>query len=142
MRFRALRAVAVAALILLLWNPASTRRLPAGDQPIVLLDGSLSMTGPGEPWRAALVSARALARSRGALVWRFGNRVAGFDSVPPVDGASRLAPALEAAAARGGEVIVLTDGLVDDAGSLPPDLRRRPRVIVQPHPSSVGAFVA
>ena len=142
MRFLALRVVAVAALILLLWNPASTRELPAGDQPIVLLDGSLSMTGPGEPWRAALDSARALARSRGALVWRFGNRVAGFDSVPPAEGASRLAPALEAAAARGGEVIVLTDGVIDDAGSLPPDLRRRPRVIVNAHPPFFDAFIA
>lgn len=142
MRFLALRAVAVAALILLLWNPASTRTLPAGDQAIVLLDGSLSMTGPGEPWRAALDSARALARSRGALVWRFGSRVTAFDTLPPADGASRLAPALEAAAARGGEVIVLTDGMVDDAVDLPPDLRRRPRVIVQPHPAFFDAFVA
>lgn len=142
MRFLALRAVAVAALVLLLWNPASTRELPAGEQPIVLLDGSLSMTGPGEPWRAALDSARALARSRGALVWRFGNRVTAFDTVPPAEGASRLAPALEAAAARGGEVIVVTDGVVDDAADLPLDLRRRPRIIVQRHTPFFDAFVA
>src|SRR5437762_2982674 len=31
-----LRGVAVLALILLLWNPASSRLLPAGDQPLVL----------------------------------------------------------------------------------------------------------
>jgi len=87
-----LRGVAVLSLILLLWNPASSRLLPAGDQPIVLLDASLSMTGRGAVWRAALDTARALAR--GGLIWRFGDRVAAFDSTLPADGASRLAPAL------------------------------------------------
>lgn len=40
-----LRGLAVVALILLLWNPAASRALPSGDQPIVLLDASLSMSG-------------------------------------------------------------------------------------------------
>ena len=58
----ALRVLALLALILLLWNPASSRVLPTGDEPIVLVDASLSMTGA--PWRGALDSARARARRR------------------------------------------------------------------------------
>ena len=56
-----LRGVAVLSLILLLWNPASSRLLPAGEQPIVLLDASLSMTGA--PWRPALDTARSRRQS-------------------------------------------------------------------------------
>jgi len=82
-----LRVTAVLALILLLWNPSSARLLPAGDQPIVLLDASLSMSGA--PWRAALDSARSLAARR-AVVWRFGTRVTAFDTTPPIEGASHL----------------------------------------------------
>lgn len=134
-----LRVLAVLALVLLLWNPASSRLLPAGDQPLVLLDASLSMTG--EPWAAALDSARAFARRR-AVVWRFGRHVAAFDTGAPGDGASHLSAALEAAAGRAGEVIVLTDGTVDDAAGIPPDLLRRPRVIVQPRPAFFDAYVA
>jgi hypothetical protein len=134
-----LRATGVAALALLLWNPLATRPLPAGVQAIVLLDASLSMQRGS--WPAARDSARALAQGQGGLVWRFGARVASFDTAPPSDGASRLGPALEAAAARGGEVIVVTDGAVDVA-SIPADLLRRPRVVVLPHPSFPDAFVA
>ena len=80
-----LRVTAVLALILLLWNPSSARLLPARDQPIVLLDASLSMTGA--PWRAALDSARAFARRRGgAVIWRFGTGVAPFDTAAPTAG--------------------------------------------------------
>jgi hypothetical protein len=139
MRLVILRVVAVLALLLLLWNPASSRLLPAGDQPIVLLDASLSMTGA--PWRAALDSARGYARRR-AIVWRFGTSIAAFDTAAPAAGASRLGPALEAAAGRAGEVIVVTDGNVDDAASIPPDLLRRPRVIVQPRPVVLDAYIA
>lgn len=135
-----LRVTGVAALLLLLWNPVASRPLPDDVQPIVLLDASLSMTGG--PWRAALDTARALAEGRRALVWRFGAGVAGFDTAAPADGASRLAPALEAAAARGGEVIVVTDGAVDDVATIPPDLLRRPRVVVVPRPTFFDAFVA
>jgi hypothetical protein len=147
--FVTLRAVAVLALILLLWNPASSRLLPAGDQPIVLLDASLSMTGA--PWRAALDSARRLARRRGgggegegvgAVVWRFGTGVTAFDTAPPAAGASHLGPALEAAAGRAGEVIVVTDGEIDDATTIPPDLLRRPKVIVQPRKPFFDGYIA
>ncbi len=134
-----LRVTAVLALILLLWNPSSARLLPAGDQPIVLLDASLSMSGA--PWRAALDSARSLAARR-AVVWRFGTRVTAFDTTPPIEGASHLGPALEAAAGRVGEVIVVTDGNVDDIATIPPDLLRRPRIIVQPRPTFFDAYVA
>ena len=134
-----LRGVAVLSLILLLWNPASSRLLPAGDQPIVLLDASLSMSGV--PWRAALDTARAYARRR-AVVWRFGTAVTAFDTSPPTAGASHLGPALEAAAGRAGEVVVVTDGEVDDVAAIPADLLRRPRVIVQPRAPFLDAYVA
>ena len=141
MRLVILRAVAVVSLILLLWNPANSRLLPAGDQPIVLLDASLSMTGA--PWRAALDTARGYARRRGgAVVWRFGTAVTAFDTSPPSAGASHLAPALEAAAGRAGEVVVVTDGEVDDVAAIPADLLRRPRVIVQPRARFLDAYVA
>ncbi len=134
-----LRVVAVLALLLLLWNPASSRLLPSGDQPIVLLDASLSMSGA--PWRAALDSARGFAHDR-AVVWRFGSGVAAFDTAPPADGATRLGPALEAAAARAGEVVIVTDGAVDDVADIPADLLRRPRVITTPRPAFWDAYVA
>jgi hypothetical protein len=134
-----LRIIAVLALLLLLWNPASSRLLPAGDQPLVLLDASLSMSGP--PWRAALDSARRYARAR-AVVWRFGTGVASFDTTPPTAGASHLGPALEAAAGRAGEVVVVTDGNVDDLAGIPTDLLRRPRVILEPRAAFFDAYVA
>ena len=105
----ALRATGVGALVLLIWNPAAVR-LGVGAAPrLVLLDASLSMAGRGGHWAAALDSARALAR--GDVIWRFGARVTAFDSTAPREGASRLAPALAAAAARGGPVAVVTDGV-------------------------------
>src|SRR6267154_2559639 len=134
-----LRGIAVLSLLLLLWNPASSRLLPAGDQPIVLLDASLSMSGA--PWEAALDSARRYARER-AVVWRFGTGVAALDTTPPTAGASHLGPALEAAAGRAGEVVVVTDGNVDDLAGIPPDLLRRPRVILAPRAAFFDAYVA
>src|SRR2546428_295067 len=135
-----LRVTGVAALALLLWNPAVHRDLPGGDQPLILLDASLSMAGA--PWRAALDTAHALARAQHGVIWRFGDRVTAFDTAPPGDGASRLGPALDAAAARGGPVIVVTDGDVGDAADLPADLRARARLIVVPRPDFFDAFVA
>src|SRR2546426_7217401 len=96
-----LRATGLAALLILIWNPIAMRRLPRAAPPLVLLDASLSMTGHGGRWREALDSARALAAG-GGVIWRFGDAVAAFDSTPPAYGASRLEPALAAAAARGG----------------------------------------
>ncbi len=134
-----LRATGITALVLLLWNPLATSALAPGTQPIILLDASLSMTSR---WPAALDTARGLAARGGAVVWRFGDRVASFDSRAPTEGTSRLAPALEAAAARGGPVIVVTDGAVDDLGAIPADLLRRPRVVVLPRAPFFDAFIA
>jgi len=134
-----LRAMGGLALVLLLWNPVTTRAIAPDTQPIVLLDASLSMTSR---WRAALDTARALSAGAGALVWRFGDRVAAFDTAAPAEATSHLAPALETAAARGGEVIVVTDGAVDDAASIPPDLLRQPRVVLLPRAPFFDAFVA
>ena len=134
-----LRATGVAALALLLWNPVTTRSEPGGP-PLVLLDASLSMAGQGGPWRAALDTARALAAD--GVIWRFGRAVRAFDPLPPADGASRLGPALTAAAARVGPVIVVTDGAIADLPDVPPDLVRRARLVVLPRPSFFDAFVA
>ncbi|HXF94759.1 MAG TPA: hypothetical protein VNI61_01530 [Gemmatimonadales bacterium] len=139
----ALRAAGLSALLLLLWNPVATRKAPTGLPPVVLLDASLSMTATdgGARWRAALDSARAAAGGNG-VVWRFGSGVAPFDSTPPADGSSLLGPALEAAAARGGEIVVVTDGELTDLTSLPPDLVTRARVIPMIRPPAWDAFVA
>jgi len=135
-----LRVAGFAALLLLFWNPVTSRRV-AGDAPrLVLLDASLSMGGRGGSWREALDSARVLAR--GGVIWRFGSDVRGYDSLPPTDGASRLAPALAAAAGRGGPVVVVTDGAVGDLRDVPLDLLRRARVVLLPRRPFFDAFVA
>jgi hypothetical protein len=136
----ALRAAALGALVLLVWNPTAARVAAGGAPPLVLLDGSLSMLGHRGRWRAALDTARALAR-RG-VIWRFGARVAPFDTLPPGDGASRLAPALAAAAERGGSVTVVSDGAIADLADIPPDLVRRARIVVLPRVPFFDAFVA
>src|SRR5947207_14943882 len=98
------------------------------------------MAGHGGRWQEALDTARALAQ--GGVIWRFGERVAGFDTLPPKEGASRLAPALDAAAARGGPVTVVSDGAIADLADLPPDLVRRARLVVLPRAPFFDAFVA
>src|SRR3989442_15731890 len=101
------------------------------------------MVGQGGPWGAALDTARALARGGGGgVIWRFGRAVRAFDTLPPADGATRLGPALAAAAARGGPVIVVTDGAITDLPDVPPDLVRRARPVVLPRPPFFVAVVA
>ena len=135
----ALRAAALGALLLLVWNPSV--RVEAGGAPaLVLLDASLSMAGHGDRWRDALDTARAL--GRGGVIWRFGARVGAFDTLPPADGASRLVPALDAAAGRGGPVTVVSDGAITDLADIPPDLARRARIVVLPRAPFFDAFVA
>jgi len=136
----ALRAAALGALVLLLWNPSAARVAAGGAPPLVLLDASLSMAGHAGRWGGALDTARALAQ--GGIIWRFGERVAGFDTLPPTDGASRLAPALAAAAARGGPVTVVSDGAIPDLADIPPDLARRARIVLLPRAPFFDAFVA
>ena len=130
-----LRTTGLGALVLLLWNPATWRRDPASAPPLVLLDASLSMSGHGGRWREALDSARALAkgggRGGGGVIWRFGSSVRAYDTLPPGDGATRLAPALAAAAGRGGPMSVVTDGAISctrrSAACTRPSARRSSR---------------
>ena len=137
-----LRATGVGAVLVLLVNPTWSRPVPTTAPPLVLLDASLSMAAPAGPWRAALDSARRLASGR--PIWRFGGdaEVTAFDTSSPAAGATRLGPGLAAAAARGGPVVVITDGAVTDAADLPADLRRRPRVLVLPRSQFFDAYVA
>ncbi|HET8634131.1 MAG TPA: hypothetical protein VFL88_08280 [Gemmatimonadales bacterium] len=112
------RGVAWSVLLLLLLN-AGFARPPAAQRPIVLLDASLSMQSAGGKWSRALDSARGLGDVR-----FFGDERPGRDSAPD-RGASRLLPALTAAAASDRAVVVLTDGELDDGGDLPADLEDR-----------------
>ena len=141
-----LRTTGLGALVLLLWNP-TTARFAAGEKaapPLVLLDASLSMAGHGGRWREALDTARALAKvgGGGGVIWRFGSQVRAYDSVPPGDGVTRLAPALAAAAGREGPVAVVTDGAISDVADLPSDLLARAHVIVLPRPAFFDAFIS
>src|SRR5205823_10519563 len=80
-----LRVAGFAALLLLFWNPVTSRRV-AGDGPrLVLLDASLSMGGRGGSWREGLDSARVLAMGGGGGGgrWPFRWGVVGRGLVPP-----------------------------------------------------------
>jgi hypothetical protein len=127
------RAVAWAALGSLLLNlscPAAgvTRR------PLVLLDASLSLSAPGGRWREARDSA-----ARWGDVRRFGDERGSDDSLPD-RGRSLLGPALLAATAADRPVIVVTDGEIEDAADIPPDLL--PRVAVRLFPRGVRPDLA
>lgn len=126
----ALRTVGLGALALLLLNPVRGRRM-SDASPTVLLDASLSMDAAGGRWREALDTARARAGDRGAIV-RFGSRVTGFDTLPPMDGRSELAEALRVARGRGGPVVVVTDGELEDVGAIDPTLVEGVQVVVLP----------
>lgn len=95
-------------------------------RPLVLLDGSLSMAAAGGSWRAARDSAR-----RWGAVRTFGDDAGVGDSLPD-RGASRLESALAAAAAAGRRVLVVSDGEVDDAATLPADLLRGASIRIFP----------
>jgi hypothetical protein len=125
-----LRTVGVTSLTLLLINPARTMRVPDAP-PTVLLDASLSLGAAGGRWREALDTARALAGTDGAIL-RFGGRVAAHDTTPPEDGQTRLAETLRLAHGRPGPVVVVTDGEVEDAGTLEPSLLAGTRVVLLP----------
>jgi hypothetical protein len=124
-----LRTAAFSALLVALINPGCMRR-QSGSDATVLLDASLSFDTPGGKWDAAVDSARALAGSGPVL--RFGTALSSRESERPTDGASRLDDALRAAVGRGQPVVVVTDGEIDDAASLPPSLLHRVRVVSLP----------
>jgi hypothetical protein len=109
------RAVAWAALGLLLLN-LSCPVAGAPRRPLVLLDASLSLSAPGGRWGEARDSA-----ARWGDVRRFGDE-RGSDDTLPNRGRSLLGPALVAASASGRPVIVVSDGEIEDAADLPPNL--------------------
>jgi hypothetical protein len=112
------RAIAWSALGLLLVNlscPVSGAPL----RPLVLLDASLSMDAAGGRWSEAKDSA-----ARWGEVRQFGDTRSGADSTP-IRGRSLLAPALLAASASERPLIVVTDGEIEDAREVPPDLLTR-----------------
>jgi hypothetical protein len=114
----AFRAVAWAGLGLLLLNLSCPVRA-APLRPLVLLDASLSLTAPGGRWREARDSAR-----RWGEVRSFGDDRPGADSMPD-RGRSLLGPALLAAAASDRPLLVVTDGEIEDAPDLSPELLAR-----------------
>jgi hypothetical protein len=109
------RGLAVALIVALLLDAPAGAGRPA--TPWVALDVSESMRrGDSALWRLALDSAAAIG---GDTVMLFGDSVrAKRDaSVAPRDRASRLAPAVDRAAASGRPLIVITDGELDDDAS-------------------------
>lgn len=120
------RGVAWAALGLLLLDLTCAVKPGVGARPLVLLDGSLSMSAAGGRWHEALDSARAWGEVR-----LFGDAHAGNDSLPSM-GRSELAPAIAAAAASDRRVIVVTDGELDDPADLSPEALARAGVRLFP----------
>lgn len=133
----ALRTIGITALVLLLVNPSRTSRAAGGER-TVLLDASLSMGAAGGQWARALDTARALGSGAAALE-RFGSATAPFDTLPPHEGSSRLLEPLTAARARGGAVVVVTDGELADAAALPPGLLAGVSLVVLPRDTAPDA---
>ena len=109
----ACRAGGWSVLALLLLN-ASCPSPALGGRPLVLLDGSLSMSAAGGRWSDAV----ALARSSGEM------RLVGVPEgdTMPTGGRSLLASALAGAGSAGRPVIVISDGEVEDADAIPSEL--------------------
>lgn len=128
------RGVAWSALGLLLLDLSCARMHAGRGRPLVLLDGSLSMTGAGGRWAEALDSARLWGEIR-----LFGDPAGSTDTAPAL-GRSALAPALRAAAASDRPVLVVTDGELDDAAELTPELL--PRAGVRLFPRARGRDLA
>ncbi len=122
----ACRAVAWAALGVLIIDLSCATKPGVGVRPLVLLDGSLSMGASGARWKEALDSARAWGEVR-----LFGDGHTRSDSLPAM-GRSQLAPAIAAAAASDRRVIVVTDGELDDPGDLAPEALARAGVRLFP----------
>ncbi|HEY8105590.1 MAG TPA: hypothetical protein VIE46_05745 [Gemmatimonadales bacterium] len=122
------RAAAWSALGLLLLNLSCPVAAPQR-RPLVLLDGSISQTAAGGRWREARDSA-----ARWGDVRLFGDERSGADTAPD-RGRSLLAPALLAASASDRPVIVVTDGEIEDARDVPPDLLARTSVRLFPRAS-------
>jgi len=137
--FTVLRTAGFAAIIVLLANATLRRGVGTGPT-TVLLDASLSMEAGAVAWRSVIDSATALAGEDGTIL-RFGETVSAFDSSPPEAGRSRVGEALRVAVGRGGRVVILTDGELDDWASLPAALRAAARVVVLPRASTPGLAI-
>ena len=123
------RATAWSAIGLLLLNFACP--VPGRpERPLALLDGSISMDAPGGRWAEARDSAISVGDVR-----TFGDEDASSDTTPS-RGRSLLLPALTAAAASSRPVIVITDGEIEDAGDIPPELLGRAAIEVFPRQPS------
>jgi hypothetical protein len=128
------RAIAWSALGLLLVNVSCpVSRAPL--RPLVLLDGSLSMDVAGGRWSEARDSA-----ARWGEVRQFGDIRSSTDSTP-TRGRSLLAPALLAASASDRPLIVVTDGEIEDAREVPPDLLNRSAIRILPRRSQFDLAV-
>jgi hypothetical protein len=125
-----LRGAGVGALLLLMVNPARLERLD-DVAPTVLLDGSLSMAAAGGRWQEAVDTARARAGATG-VIWRFGSGVGTFHGGLPLAGRTLLREALTAARGRGGPIVVVTDGEIEDAGLLDRSLLEGVEVVLLP----------
>lgn len=118
-----LRIIAGVSLAVLVAD-FSCARPPASVRPLVLLDASLSMGGPGGRWAEARREATRLGEWRPVgLLSR--------DSAP-IGGRSAVAAALTAGAASGRPVWLVTDGEVDDAAEIPADLVAQAGIKVLP----------
>ncbi len=130
------RAIAWAALGVLLLDLSCAVKPGSSARPLVLLDGSLSMSAAGGRWQEARDSARAWGEVR-----LFGEAHAGSDSLPTL-GRSELGPAIAAAAASDRPVIVVTDGELDDAGDLPVEALERVAVRLFPRTAAPDLALA
>jgi hypothetical protein len=137
--FAALRWVAIACLVLLVFDPpwaGTAAALP----PTVLLDRSLSMGVRGGRWEQARDSAAALAGTAGRVLG-FGRTVGPMADSLPGDGSTMLRDALVTARAIGGPIWVVTDGEITDAAALPAGALDGVRLVVLPRDSVPGAAV-
>lgn len=128
-----LRTIALGGTLVLLLDLSCGIR-PFGTRPLVLLDGSLSMSAAGGGWRVARDSAE-----RWGVVRTFGDGRL-VDSLPD-RGTSRLRDALVAAAADGRQVVIVTDGELDDLPGIPRDLLDAARIRVFPRRAVPDLFV-
>lgn len=117
------RGIAWTALGLLLINLSCPVR-SAPLRPLVLLDASLSMVAAGGRWLEARDSA-----ARWGEVRLFGDERVTTDSLP-TRGRSLLAPALLAASGSDRPIVVVSDGEIEDAREVPPDLLARSTIRV------------
>ncbi|HUE76552.1 MAG TPA: hypothetical protein VMM83_01295 [Longimicrobiales bacterium] len=113
-----LRGVALALLILLLFDPVLPAAAGGGGDTVLLLDGSLSMRLPEVSGETRWEAARAIVAGTAAdRVLRFAGEAVESEAGAgvPTGTTSRLAPAVRAAAEAGASrVVVVTDGGVED----------------------------